>query len=111
MSLSIHPKMPVRAGRPGEVLHKDIARQEAAQLIANVLLRAVRRGAVLLRICLAVRKLAPQLLVETRGFFAEHDKMQQRLGVDDEDYKGGQSKKGEERQFDIKEGQFDGAFQ
>ena len=31
--------------------------------------------------------------------------------MDDEDHEGRQSKKGEERQFDIEEGQFDGAFQ
>ena len=37
--------------------------------------------------------------------------MHQRIGVDDEDDKRRQSKKGEERQFDIEEGQFDGAFQ
>jgi hypothetical protein len=49
--------------------------------------------------------------VETRGLFAEHDKMDQRIGVDDEDDKGRQSKKGFERQFDIEEGQFDRADQ
>jgi len=37
--------------------------------------------------------------------------MQQRIGVHVEDDKRRQSKKGEERQFDIEEGQFDGAFQ
>jgi hypothetical protein len=46
-----------------------------------------------------------------RGFFAKHNKMHQRIGVDDEDHKGRQSKKSEERQFDIEEGQLDGAFQ
>jgi hypothetical protein len=37
--------------------------------------------------------------------------MHQRISVDDEDHKGRQSEKGEERQFDIEEGQFDWAFQ
>ncbi len=37
--------------------------------------------------------------------------MHQRIGMDDEDDKGRQSKKGFERQFDIEEGQFDRANQ
>ena len=37
--------------------------------------------------------------------------MHQRIGVDDEDHKGRQSKKGDERRFDIEEGQFDGTLQ
>jgi hypothetical protein len=37
--------------------------------------------------------------------------MDQRIGVDDDDYEWRQSEKGEERQFDIEEGQFDGAYQ
>jgi hypothetical protein len=46
-----------------------------------------------------------------RGLHAEHFEMRERIGVDDDDHKGRQSKKGEERQFDIEEGQFDCAFQ
>ena len=45
--------------------------KEAPQLVTNVLLSAVGRSATLLRVWLAIRKLAPQLIVETRGFFAE----------------------------------------
>jgi hypothetical protein len=37
--------------------------------------------------------------------------MHQHIGVDDEDHKGRQQEKGDERRFDIKKGQFDGAFQ
>jgi hypothetical protein len=80
--------------RAGKNLDKDIARQQPPQLVANFLMRAVRRCRTLLGFCLLIWKLASELIVETRGFFAEHNKMHQGIGVDDEDHKGCQSKKG-----------------
>jgi hypothetical protein len=59
--------------RPGEDLDKNIARQRPAQLVANFLMSAVRRSVAPSDYCLAIGKLAPQLIVETRGFFAEHN--------------------------------------
>jgi hypothetical protein len=94
---------------PGD-LHENIALQQPPQLVANFLMRAVRGSAALSGFRRAAGKLAPQLIVETRYFFAEHNKMHQRIGVDYEDHKWRQGKKGEERQFDIEEGQFHGTF-
>jgi hypothetical protein len=85
--------------RPGEDLHKDVARQQTPLIAADFLVVAFSR------------KRVPQHFVEVTGLVAEHSEMHQRIDVGDEDHKGRQGKKGEKRQFDIEEGQFDGAFQ
>jgi hypothetical protein len=81
---------------PGHKLHKNIARQLPPQTLS-------RLG--------RIAKLRVQLFVIHADLRRQHDEMQKRIGMGDNEQNRRQKEKGDERQFNIKERQFDRGLQ
>ena len=81
--------------RSGQKLHKDVARQLAAQAPSHVF----------------VGDLLSQLSVEVADLSREQDEMQQHVGMHDKENERAEPEEAEERQVHIEERQLDGALQ